>query len=95
MKKIQTTVVLSKTLRKKNTPGAELHPNLYRPSTSVFFDFGVEEGSIGYSPFENMALDLVISNPRVRTVYVAGIALEYCVQATCRGAIERNKKRLL
>lgn len=74
------------------TEGAELVSEVEKPQTSVIFEFGVEPGTLGYSPLENAALDLVVSNPRVQTVYVAGVALEYCVQATCLGLLDRGKR---
>ena len=37
-------------------------------------------------------MDLILSNPAVRTVYIAGIALEYSVQVTCRNLLQRGKK---
>lgn len=74
------------------TMGAELLSDIWRPPASVVFEFGVHPESLGYSPLENIALDLVVSNPQVRTVYVAGIALEYCVQATCCGILELGKR---
>jgi len=43
----------------------------------------------------NPALDLVVSHPRVRTVYVAGIAPAGAVQATCRAVLQRGKKTVL
>lgn len=75
-----------------NTPGAELNPALYRPLSSVVFEFGVQPGTLGYSPLENVVLDLLVTNPNVHTVYVVGVALEYCVQATCCDALKRGKR---
>ena len=77
-----------------NTRGADLSPDVYRPNSSVVLDFGMEPGTAGYSAFENAVLDLLVSNPQVRNVYVIGIALEYCVQATCLGAKERGKRTI-
>jgi nicotinamidase/pyrazinamidase len=74
------------------TPGAELVSDIERPPTSAVFKFGVYPDTLGYSPLENTALDLIVSSPQVRTVYVAGIALEYCIQATCLGILERGKR---
>lgn len=46
----------------------------------------------GYSPFENPSMDQIINSPEVDRVYIAGIALEYCVYATCKQTRERNKE---
>ena len=65
---------------------------VYEPADSVVFDIDVPPGAPGCSALKNPALDLILSNPAVRTVYVAGIALEYSVQVTCRNLLERGKK---
>jgi nicotinamidase/pyrazinamidase len=75
-----------------NSEGAKLSTSLRIPASSVVLEFGVDPGTFGYSPLENPALDLIVRSPRVRTVYVTGIALEYCVQATCRAVLTRGKR---
>jgi len=65
---------------------------VYIPADSVVFDIDVPPGAPGCSALKNPALDLILSNPAVRTVYIAGIALEYSVQVTCRNLLQRGKK---
>jgi len=76
----------------KGTNGAALHSSLYQPNGVKIVRFGVEPELDGYSPFENPLMDQVINAPEISRVYVAGIALEYCVFATCKQIRERNKE---
>ena len=76
----------------RGTYGAALHPKLYQPSGAKIVRFGVEPELDGYSPFENPLMDQIINTPEVGQVFVAGIALEYCVFATCKQIRERNKE---
>jgi len=75
-----------------DTFGSELHEELIMPKDRILIDFGVDETSRGFSPYENKTLDLLISSPNIQTVYVAGIALEHCVLATCLETAKRGKK---
>jgi nicotinamidase/pyrazinamidase len=74
------------------TFGAALHKELYRPAGAKLVKFGVEPELDGYSPFENPLLDQTVNLECVKRIFVAGIALEYCVYATCKDARERNKE---
>lgn len=74
----------------KGTNGAALHPDLYLPSNARIVRFGAEAELDGYSPYENPLMDQLINNQEVDRVYVVGIALEYCVFATCKQTRERN-----
>lgn len=75
----------------EGTNGAALHSDIYRPSESRVVRFGVEPELDGYSPYENPLMDELINNAEVERVFVVGIALEYCVYATCKQTRERNK----
>lgn len=76
----------------ENTAGASLHRDLYQPQDSHIIRFGQRPTSLGYSPFENEELDDLINRAYVKTIYVVGIALEYCVLATCIDAKKRQKR---
>ena len=78
----------------ENTDGAQFHPELVLPENRLIVDFGTTSDGIkpGYDPFENPALLRFIASDKVDTVYVCGIALEYCVQACCLGARKLDKK---
>ncbi len=72
------------------TPGAEFHPGLRFPEGVVVISKGSERAGLGYSPFENPAMvEIVRRNPGA-TVYVTGVALEYCVRATCLDSLKHG-----
>ncbi len=75
-----------------STGGADLNGGLYRAHSSVNVKFGTDAESDGYSPFENPLMDHLLSSPSISRIYVAGIALEYCVLATISQSVKRNKK---
>ncbi|HXO22655.1 MAG TPA: isochorismatase family protein [Thermoanaerobaculia bacterium] len=76
----------------EGTRGAQLTEDLYVPPGSVIIDFGVDPGLPGYSPLENRAFEAILESPSLETVYIAGIALEYCVQSTCIGVRDKGKR---
>jgi len=71
----------------KTSNGAEFHPDLYRPVDSLIVDIGDANDMDGYSPFSDPRMQALITRQDVQTVYVVGIALEFCVLATCRDAL--------
>ena len=75
----------------QNTAGASLHRDVYQPEGSLVVRFGTDVRP-GYSPFENEEMDEHIYRRNVQTVYVTGIALEYCVAATCLDIRKRGKQ---
>lgn len=76
----------------QGTEGAKLSSDLYIPPNKMVVEFGVEPGLPGYSPLENKAFNALLDSSAVQTVFVTGIALEYCVQATCLDVRARNKR---
>ena len=79
----------------QNTPGAAFHPKLKVPTGSDIIDIGVDNTRMGYSAFEDGQLAQVLESPDSGTLYLAGLALEYCVQATALEAIGKYKKRVV
>ena len=75
-----------------NTKGAEFADSLIVPDGSTIFEFGVTDGSRGYSPLENLVLKHIVESHSIQRIYVVGIALEYCIQATCLACRELNKE---
>ena len=71
----------------KETQGAEFHPDLQIPKNTLTVDIGVDNNVDGYSPFEDLRLPGFLASESIRTIYVVGIALEFCVLATCRDAV--------
>jgi len=65
---------------------------IYSPSGNAVFDVEVNSETRDCSALENPVLDLLLSNPSVHTIYVAGVAPEDSVRATCQGLLRRGKK---
>lgn len=65
------------------TPGAEFHDHLFTGVDHMIVDFGTSPNTVGYSPLENPAFRALARSGNVGTIYVVGIAFEYCVQACC------------
>jgi nicotinamidase/pyrazinamidase len=65
------------------SPGAEFHPGLRFPESVIVISKGSEREGMGYSPFENPAMVELVQGHAGATIYVTGVALEYCVRATC------------
>jgi nicotinamidase/pyrazinamidase len=72
------------------TPGAEFHPGLRFPESTIVLSKGTSREGLGYSPFENPAMiELVEREPGVR-LFVTGVAHEYCVRATCLDSLRHG-----
>jgi nicotinamidase/pyrazinamidase len=79
----------------QGSEGAKFPEALIVPEGSITVNIGEAPTSLGYSPFEDPALEKIINSVDIGTVFVAGIALEYCVQATCLEARQRRKRVVL
>jgi len=83
------------------TPGFEFHPALYIPSDAVIFHKGFDPDQDAYSGFEGVLVDSAghytdlglaewLRQHDVTTVYVAGLATDYCVRATVLDALREG-----
>ncbi|MDQ6606055.1 MAG: nicotinamidase [Actinomycetota bacterium] len=70
----------------RDTPGAALHDGLRSDRFDLVLDKGQTRGLEGYSAFEATELERVLRERGIKTVQVAGLALEYCVRATALDA---------
>lgn len=71
----------------RDTPGAELHPDLELPGGTIVVSKGMDPGDHGYSAFEatdesDTDLADVLRSRGVRKLYVGGLATDYCVRAS-------------
>lgn len=66
--------------------GAELHPALARERIDLIVDKGLDRDHDGYSAFAGTELDDILRRHRIRDVYVAGLATDYCVRSTALDA---------
>ena len=79
----------------RDTPGAELHPDLVLPPEAVLLSKGVDPQADGYSAFEardEAGRDLVelLRAAGVDHLLVGGLATDYCVRATALAALARG-----
>ncbi len=72
----------------QNTMGAELHKDLYVTADAIVIHKGIDDTD-GYSPYENPVM-VELAQRCGGTIYVAGIALEYCVKATCFDSVKNG-----
>jgi nicotinamidase/pyrazinamidase len=79
----------------QGTPGAEFHPRLTVPKDSMIASIGMDNSRLGYSAFDDAALAQLMDSPSIGTVYITGLALEYCVQATALEAAGKFGKRVV
>ncbi len=77
------------------TYGEELPDNLYKPAGSVFSKLRVQAQNPATPGPENAAMDMLVSDPRVGSVYVTGIAPEDCIRAICRISLQHGKKTIV
>jgi nicotinamidase/pyrazinamidase len=71
----------------QGTPGAELHPALRKERITAFLRKGASSDQDAYSGFEardegGRTLDEVLKGHFATTLYVTGLATDYCVKAT-------------
>jgi nicotinamidase/pyrazinamidase len=78
----------------QGTKGAEFHADLHHHSISKVFVKGTRNIDDGYSAFEATNENLVdyLKKNGVDTVYVTGLAIEYCVKSTVLDALRNHFK---
>jgi len=70
----------------KNTPGADFHRALLVPKHATIVSKATTKNSEAYSGFEGTDLAERLTEERVREVYVAGLATDYCIKNTALDA---------
>ncbi len=70
----------------RDTPGAQLHPELDMSNIDVVLDKGQASDQEGYSGFAGTRLEQLLREHDVDTVHIAGLALDYCLKATALDA---------
>lgn len=79
----------------RNTPGAEFHPHLYIPEEAVIVSKGTDPQTDGYSVFEGMGpeektFETYLRENNIQTLYIAGLATDFCVRFTSKDAVEKG-----
>lgn len=74
------------------TPGADFHPDLNARYIQKVFYKGTGIHEDGYSAFEatNDDLEDFLRRNQIDTLYIAGLATDYCVRATSLDALKRG-----
>ncbi|MGM0410707.1 MAG: nicotinamidase [Bacillota bacterium] len=77
---------------KKETKGAEFHPELKVDKIDRVFLKGTKDKDDGYSAFEATNLDLTnyLKKEEVTELYITGLATEYCVKESALSAVEKG-----
>jgi len=76
----------------RGTGGADLHPDLDLPPVLTLVNKATAPDRDAYSGFEGTGLDRDLRQRGIEKILVAGLALDYCVEATCRDAVRQGFK---
>lgn len=84
----------------QDTPGAAFHPDLALPDHATIVTKGTSPTDDGYSAFEatdeaGRAVGERLRQVGVRTLYVGGLATEYCVRASVLDALAQGLDTVL
>lgn len=79
----------------KDSKGAQFHPNLYFPKSSIIISKGQDNTTNGYSAFENNRLSVELNNNSNEQILIAGLATDYCVKETSLGALRNGYKSVI
>lgn len=66
----------------QDTPGAAFHPTLALPANAVRVSKGTRFDEDAYSAFQNTGLAMYLQRLNIRRLWVGGLALDVCVQAS-------------
>lgn len=83
----------------QGTEGAKFHPDLRIDERVVVISKGIKDGEDAYSGFsgkvDDRNLRALLEDWGIDTVYVAGLATDYCVKATALDAVKYGFKTFL
>ncbi len=79
----------------QDTPGAEFHGDLRVPLDAIFVEKGGDPGVEAYSAFHGTNLYEALRRHEITRVFVAGLALDFCVKATALDALRLGFETLL
>jgi nicotinamidase/pyrazinamidase len=72
----------------QNTPGAQFHSRLALPKAVLIVSKGSDPQTEAYSGFQGTNLKNILKKWDVRSVWVGGLATDYCVKSTVLDAIQ-------
>lgn len=82
----------------QNTPGAEFHSGFDSVRADAIFSKGIDSGVDSYSTFfdnekkRSTGLADYLAQHQIKTLYIAGLAVDYCVKYSALDAIKLNYK---
>ncbi|MEM2922641.1 MAG: nicotinamidase [Candidatus Bathyarchaeia archaeon] len=76
----------------QGTDGAEFHSGLRLPKDVIVISKGTTGENEGYSGFEGTDLEFRLRAVGVKTLFIGGLATDYCVRATALDALSRGFK---
>lgn len=79
----------------QDTWGASFHPDLLRPDSSIVITKGVRFDQDQNSAFDQTGLNHLLSTEQISRLWVAGLALDVCVQATVNDALQLGYRVML
>ncbi len=71
----------------RGTAGAELHPDLELPPVFTMVHKATARDRDAYSAFDGTGLAAFLGERSIRSLLVGGLALDYCVKASCLDAL--------
>lgn len=72
----------------QNSPGAQFHSGLHTPPEAKIISKGTEPNDDSYSNFDKTELDNLLKQREVKTLYMGGLATDYCVKETVLDGIK-------
>lgn len=77
-----------------DTPGAAFHPDLDVNQIDLKLLKGTENKDDGYSAFDatNISLPVFLKENQIESLYITGLATDYCVRASALDAVEHGLK---
>lgn len=76
----------------QNTPGAAFHPGLKLTKETMIISKGTDPTIEAYSGFQQTTLAEWLRTRKVETVFVGGLATDYCVKSTVLDALNADFK---
>ena len=76
----------------EGTHGAKLHKGLMQDKIKHIVKKGTSEDKEAYSGFQETALSSLLRSREIKTIYVCGLATDYCVKATALDGLKEGFK---
>lgn len=78
----------------QDSPGAEIHAGLKLPEATKIVSKGTDAAIDAYSGFQHTRLTEWLRERKIETVFVGGLATDYCVKSTVLDALKAGFKAM-